>query len=431
MKKTISLIILMTYYSLSQSNPGLTECYNLSEKNYPMTKQFQAEQGISDRIIENYNSMYLPQMKLVGQAQYQSDVTKIDLKLNIQIPGFKMPVIPSPSNDQYKIGLTVNQLIWDGGIISGSKEVELINNKINSQSINSQLYGLKQRINEAYFGILVIEENIKSLIILKQDLNTKLDRVNVSVANGVALQITADMLTAEILKIDQNLIKLKSKKSAAFSILSDLTGIKLNEDLELLQPVVGESPTDVMPETRPEYKSFVLAGEQADKYISIAEARYMPKFSAFGQAMYGKPGLNLFDPDFQTFYIIGVQATWDFWSWGTKSREKEILEMKKDIINTTKSTFTLGLKMQSRQMSEDINNYEEIIQKDREIIELKKKIAETVSTQLDNGIITASEYIAEVNAEAIARLNLEIHKLELLQSKISFLTIAGETDKIK
>jgi outer membrane protein TolC len=316
-------------------------------------------------------------------------------------------------------------------MISGSKEAELINNKINSQAITTQLFGLKQKINEAYFGILIIDENIKSLIILKNDLNTKLERVNVAVANGTALQLTADMIKAEILKIDQNLTKLKSKKSAAFSVLSDLAGIKFDVNTELVLPVVDELVMEVLPETRPEYQSFVLAGEQMDKYISLADARYMPKFSAFGQAMYGRPGLNLFDPDFQAFYIVGVQASWDFWPWGTKSREKEILELKKDVISTTKSTFTLGLKMHVRQLAEDIKNYEDILKKDKEIIELKKKIAETVSTQLDNGIITASDYLAEVNAEAIASLNFEIHKLELLQAKVNYLTIAGEIDKIR
>lgn len=431
MKKLTYLLVLFGCYCLGHTNPGLTECYRLSEVNYPLSKQQKTEKEISERIIADYDALYLPQMKLLGQAQYQSDVTKIELDLNISIPGFKMPEIPSPTKDQYKIGLSVSQIIWDGGLIADSKEIEIVGNKINLQNLNTQIYGLKQKINDAYFGILIIEQNIKSLELLKQDLAAKLDKISATVANGAALQLNADMLTAEILKTAQNIIKLKSKKTAAYQILSDLTGTAFAEDEGLILPDAYIPETEPLKELRPEYKSFVLAGEQIDKYSSLTDSKYMPKFSAFGQAMYGRPGLNMFESGFQAYYIVGVQASWDFWPWGTREREKEILELRKDIINSSKSTFSLGLKMQGRQLLEDIKNYGEMLRKDEEIIELKHRIAATVSAQLDNGVITVSDYLAEANAEALARLNLEIHKLELVQAKINYLVINGEIDKIK
>mgnify|MGYP001005641065 FL=1 len=349
MKKISFIIIFLSGCLDLYANPGLAECYRLSEANYPLAKQFGAEQNISALLIDNYNALYLPQMKLIGQAQYQSDVTKIELDLNIQIPGFKMPEIPAPTNDQYKIGLSVNQLIWDGGAIEASKELELANTRVSQQNISTRLYGLKQQVNEAYFGILILDKNIKSLEVLNQTLGAKLDKVNATVAGGAALQLTADIIAAEILKNEQGIIKLKARKSAACRVLADLTGTVINENEELALPEPGMPENEPAPGARPEYKTFALAGGQIDKYSALADAKWMPKVSAFGQAMYGRPGLNMFESGFQAYYIVGVQASWDFWPWGTKQRDKEILSVKKDMIGISESVFTLGLKIQGRQ----------------------------------------------------------------------------------
>ncbi len=411
------------------ANPGLTECYSLSEKNYPAARQLKQESDISQRALDNYDAQYYPQMKLLGQAQYQSDVTKIELDLDL--PNFTMPELPSMPKDQYKFGLSVNQLIWDGGLISDSKELEKINLKVNSQNVNTQIYSVKSKINDAYFAILTIDASVKSLELLTDDLNAKLEKVKVAVANGAALPSSAQMIEAEILKTNQSVIKLKSKKAAAFGVLEELTGVKFDSGTGLAVPEAEGPDGRQIPEARPEYTSFSLASEQLDRYMNLTDAKYMPKISAYGQAMYARPGLNMFDSDWQPYYIVGIQASWEFWSWGTKDREKEILALKKEIVNTSKSTFAMNQKIGAGQLAEDIGNYGELLQKDLEIIALKKEIAAAVSSQLDNGVITASEYLTEVKSEAIARLSYEIHKLELLQAKVNYLTATGETDKIK
>ncbi len=420
----IPLLLMISTITLAAGEKlSLKDCYRIAEDNYPLKKQAALQSNVSGLTIENLNTAYYPEITLAAQAQYQSEVTKVNL--NLKIPGVTPPSIPVPPKDQYKIGLNINQLIWDGGMISGAGDVEKAQNGLNIQNIEVELYKLKDRVNTAYFNILILDKQIINLNILKSDLEQKLNNVKAGIKNGMVLESNADIINAELLKVGLNIEKAETVQKTAYQVLGDLLGKNIDRNYELTLPAADEPIPVADFSSRPEYRSFKLAQDLTDRRKSLADAAYMPKISAYGQAYYGKPGLNMFDPSFQPFFIVGVRGSWQLWNWDKTNREKQILDINKEIIKSNEETLTKNLNIAVKQYLNMIDYYQNAINKDNKIITLRGKIAKETSVQLDNGVITATEYITEKNAEAQARLNLEIHKLELLKSKIDYLTTVG------
>jgi len=429
MKKIVFLLVIVSSVSRLQAGDTLqlSDCWESAKNNYPSRHQLDYYSKITRLKVDNLNAAYYPELSLLGQAQYQSDVTKVEL--NIQSPLFKIPQVPVPPKDQYKVGISLNQIIWDGGVISAQKDIENIQGAVSLQNVEVELYSLKQRVNEAYFGILTLQQRMKSLEVSKSDLSEKLKTIRVRVGSGNVLQSNADILEAELLKLNQSTEELKSAKTTLLQTLGELLDRKLGNDITLDVPTVGKDVLNTDLSNRPEYKSFSLLKSQVEETQNLVDSKYMPKFSLYAQGMYAKPGLNMFDPDWAPYYIAGVQAKWNIWNWGSNSRENEILSVQKDIIASQEETFTKNLNIVVAKYQNDIERIQKLMEADNQIIILRKRITQVAETQMDNGTITATEYLTEFNAHYLAILNFELHKLELLQAKVNYLTQAGGEGK--
>lgn len=411
---------LLLYNSYSAETINLSDCIKYAENSYPLTKQIVLNKKITDLNIKNLDSKYYPELNLNGQAQYQSDVTKIGINLPPALGS-----IPTISKESYKIGLNVNQLIWDGGLTANQITLEQSQLEVNNQNVEVQLYGLRQKVSDLYFGIIMLEKQIELINVLKSDLQAKMDLMNIRIQNGILLQSSADIIQAEIIKSNQNIDELKSTRISTIKSLSELTGKPLSDDINLELPQSDFKTYDDSSWQRPEYESFSKTKSMLNKMEQLNDSKYMPKFFAFGQAAYGKPGLNMFDPDFASYYLVGVKASWDIWNWDTPSREKEILQIQKEITNTQEESFTKNLKIANFKFFDDVNNIKQLIEQDKELIDLRKKISVESSSQLDNGVITATDYISQLNSETQAKINLEIRKIQLNQTIVNYYNQIG------
>ena len=72
-----------------------------------------------------------------------------------------------------------------------------------------------------------------------------------------------------------------------------------------------------------------------------------------------------------------------------------------------------------------MEQYRETMETDRKVLELQKKISSSTAVRLDNGTLTATEYITELNKESLARITLATHRVMLMQSMANYLTIQG------
>lgn len=397
----------------------LNSCYEIANVNYPLKKQSVYYSGIAERKIDNIGINYLPKITLKGWATYQSDVTK----LNISNPMF---VAPEIGNDMYKLSVDVNQLIYDGGSTSALKDVEKSQLLVEKQKVEVELYTLKQRINDLYFSILILQERIKSNLLLQEDIKNKMKEIGSKIRNGLIPAGNIYILEAQLLQVEQELISIETDKQGAVSMLSELLGEKISGSDYFRIPDAQITGTEFSDINRPEYKLFDLQRNHFKNYSTLADIKNMPRINIFGQGGYGKPGLNMLEDEFRLFGLIGLSIQWSPFDWNSSNLDKQIYEINQNIIETQKETFDKNLKVSLEKYYSDIKKYEDILIKDDEIISKRKDIVTLTSAQLDNGTITATTYLTELTNLNQSELMKHTHQLQLLQSKINLITAKGK-----
>ncbi len=415
--KTMFLILLFPAHLLmAQEIVTLEQCQTWARENHPVLKQLDLYQQILDLKNENNATSFLPQVNLNGQATYQSAVTKIAIPL----PNIKIPTV---DKDQYKFYLDFKQTIWDGGL---SKAKELINNAENAgnlQQTEVELYQLKEKVNQFFFTSFLIQENLKILEKKKETLAERRKIVESAVSNGMVLSSELDQLLAELIKTEQLVIELKSNTETVLYAMSILTGKTTEQLKNLILP--EEHAVADLPMKRPELNLFSRQNEILNANSEILQKQRNPRLFGFGQAGYGKPGLNMLNNKFDTYYLVGVGFSWNVLDWKTTSRQKQMIKLQQDIVQTKQQSFLQNIDLASDQQNKQINQITELLKTDQKLISIRERITKTTASKLENGNITMADYIQDLNAETTARLMLETRKIQLKEAQIKLANIRG------
>ncbi len=420
MKRVLLIIInylVFIIHSPAQESLGLSKAYELAQQNYPVIRQRELVRQTSAYTIENLSKGFLPQFSLSGQATYQSQVTEF----NVPVPGF---TFNGPTRDQYKIIADISQLIYDGGMIKEQKSIQRLNEEVEQQKIEVELYKIKDRINQLFLGVLFLDEQVKQVGLIKADLNNGIKRVEAQVNNGVAFRSNLNVLKAELLKADQRSIELNSTRKGLIDVLSLFINQPLSGNVQLEKPAV---PVTISHEVqRPELKLFSSQDKLLGSQSRLIHAKNLPKAGLFVQGGYGKPGLDFLNNKFDFFYTAGLRFNWTFGGLYTQKREKKIIELSQKTVGIQHDVFLLNTSTQLKQQQAEIDKFEKLIATDNAIIDLRIKVKDAAKVQLENGVITANDYLREVNAEDQARQGLITHQIQLLQAQINYQTISGK-----
>lgn len=288
-----------------------------------------------------------------------------------------------------------------------------------------QLYQLKERINTIYLGILFIDDQLQQTELVKKDIATGIKKVEAQVANGIAFKSYLNSLKAELLKAEQRSIELSATRSALVETLGLFINQTIAANALFKRPAVPSfSVTGEI--VRPELNLFQSQQKLFDGQYGLIHARNQPKAGLFVQGGYGRPGLNLLENRFAFFYTTGLRFNWNFGGLYTAKKEKQLIEINKKTIALQQDAFLLNTNTQLKQQQGEINKINLLIQKDDEIIDLRRKVKEASNAQLENGVITANDYLREVNAEDQARQIRILHLTQLLQAQINYLNIQGK-----
>jgi outer membrane protein TolC len=418
LKNFIGILLLFFVISVRAQDSVLTleKSYALAEQNYPVIKQRDLVKQTAQLSIENLSKGYLPQISLSGQATYQSDVTKID----VSFPGFNFN---PPTKDQYKVVADVNQVIYDGGVIRQQKISQQLNEEVEEQKVEVELYKLKDRISQIYLSVLYLDDQLMQSDLVKQDLQTGIKQVEAQVNNGVVLRSNLNVLKAQLLQADQRTLELKASRKGMLQTLGLFLNQPLNENTILMRPssplIAGNNIA------RPELKLYNNQSRQLEQQTKLIQARNLPKTSLFVQGGYGKPGLNLLKNDFAFYYVGGVRVNWPLGGLYTQKREKELVKVNQKIVDIQKEIFLLNTNTQLAQQQSEIDKFNQLVQTDQAIIDLRIQVKEAAKAQLQNGVITANDYLREVNAEDQSRQSLITHQIQLLQAQINYQTTLG------
>ena len=409
-KTMLLLLILITSTVQAQDVPSISidSCYAKARRNYPLINQFGLIEKSKTFSLENVSKGYLPQIAISGQATYQSDVTQP--VLNLDLPGGS-PVFESLSKDQYKLYGEVVQPITDFFTLDKQKDLVNINASVEAQKIEIELYKLRERIDQLFFGMLLLEHQIEQNEIVKKDISAGIDKTTAAVANGTALKSNLNILKAEMLKAEQRTTELKAGWKSYAAMLSLFTREEITEETKLQKPVAPQFSSSV---NRPELHLYELQQQVFDVQGNIVDTRNLPRFSLFFQGGAGRPALNFLSDNFDLYYITGLRLNWNISSFYTSGKEKSILRLNRETVETQKQTFLFNTNLSIRQQLNEVAKTEALIKTDEEIIELREEIKNTAKSQLENGTISAIDYVSYVNAEDQARQNLLLHQVQLL-----------------
>lgn len=394
---------------------SLEECYRWAENNYPLVKQYALIEKTQSYSIANASKGNLPQLQIGGQVSYQSDVTQIPLSL----PNVDIPVM---SKDQYKLYGEISQPITDLLTVKHQKELIDANARVEEQKIEVELYKLRERINQLYFGILLMDEQIAQVRILQKDLQSGINKNSVAITNGIALKSSADVLRAELLKTEQRVIELKAVRKGYADVLALFIDRDISENTILERPLAVTLLSGI---NRPELQLFEMQKQTFEVQNKLVDTQILPRFSLFLQGGYGRPALNMLNNDFDLYYIGGVRFAWNISGFYTHKREKRLLVLSQNAVDVQKELFLFNTNLTLKQQNNEITKFEELIETDKEIIRLRENVKLSAQSQLEHGMVTANDYLIYVNAEDQARQNLILHEMELLMAQYKVKTTAG------
>lgn len=421
--RTGFLFIGTACFAQSASTKTLTiqQCYALARQNYPMIQQAGLIEKSRQYNIENAGKAYLPQFSINGVATYQSAVTSLGIN-SIDIPHIIDVTIPTPPKDQYNIHGELDQTIYDGGAIKQQQSQAQSDADISQKNLEVQLYTLKDRVNQVYFGTLLIDQQIIQDSLTRNDIKNSIEKMQASVNNGMALKTNLDELQAELLQQDQNEISLRASRKAYINMLGVLINMPLDENTILETPATVTVSDSI---NRPELSLYDVQKKSYDIQDKMLEVQNRPKLSFYVQGGYAEPGLDAFDVNFQWYYIGGFRLTWNFGGFYTLKNQRQLLNIDRQTTDLNKETFLFNTRVTMQQQSTEITRLEELLEKDNEIVAKRTAITDASKAQMEQGTITVHDYVGELDAEYQARQNQLLHRIELLQAQYNYQNTTG------
>lgn len=418
MRELIILLLLPAQLAFSRQVISLDSCYALARENYPGIQQAGIWEEISALKKENLMTGYFPQIILNLRGTYQSDVTGIDIPLpNISIP--------SVSKDQYKAYVEFTQNIWDGGMTAANARLEDAVMQSNLSRLEVELFSLNEQVSQAFFTILAIKKQAEVLQAQKKVLEERLKSAESAIFSGMSEKSGALELRAEILSLEQNERQLSGIEKAAVKMLSILTGMHIDGNDSLIfretEITTGQNIS------RPEMQLYSSQVQQLESQIELLNKSRNPKIFGFGQAGFGRPGLNMLDDEFSPYYLVGMGMMWHIFDWKKSIRQKNVIQMEQEIIDKQEETFTQRIQILLVQQLEQISKLEDVLNTDRELVKLRSEITAQSASKFENGTLTAAGFIRDLQTETVAKLNLELHQIQLNEAKEKYNQILGKT----
>ena len=411
MRQRIVYCLLVIGYCSAQAQT-LEECQRAAEQNFPLIRQYDLIEKTTNLTVANIGKGWLPQVSASAQATYQSDAVAFPDQFEqiYQQMGLDMQ---SLKKDQYRVGIDVSQTIYDGGTISSQKAIAREQGMVQTAQNEVNLYNVRKRVNEMYFSLLLLDEQIKLNSDLQELLLGNEKKLESMVKNGTAAESDWQSVKAERLNVIQQKTSLESQKRMLQTMLSTFCGIEVKNPQK--PTVAGANATN----NRPEMRLFDAQLSLANAQERALNSALMPKLGVFAQGYYGYPGLNMFEDMMRHQWslngLIGARLTWNIGALYTRKNDKAKLQLQRDLTETSREVFLFNNNLEQIQQNEEIARYRQLMADDEEIISLRSAVRKAAESKLSHGIIDVNDLVREINQENAARVSQSMHEIEMLK----------------
>lgn len=420
------ILIALTMLPLGLAAQTIEECQQAAERNYPLIKQYDLIGKTTQLTIGNIQKGWLPQVSATAQATLQSDVTawptemeNMLRQMGVELEGLK--------KDQYRVGIDIQQTLFDGGAISSQKEIARRQGDVEAAQNEVTLYTIRQRVNEMFFGLLLIGDQLQLNRNLQTVLRANEDKLASMFKHGTAAESDYLAVKAERLTAEQNGVSLQSQYDILTQLLSTFCGIEVTHPT---RPSYAEAMRLETTGTRPELKAIDSQLRLADAREKALNAALMPRLSVFASGFYGYPGYNMFDDMMHHRWslngMIGVRMQWNIGALYTHKNDRQKIALQRDSYQVQRDVFLFNNNLQAQQQAKEMARYQQLMAGDDEIIDLRTKVRIAAESKLSHGIIATSDLIREINNENNARVQKSIHETEMLKQAYDLKTTTNQ-----
>jgi len=388
---------------------SLAQCRALAVQNSPLQQKKGLAESTAALQLRSLESNNLPKINFGAQASWQSDV----FGLPIKFPGGEIPKVPK---DQYKLTADVSERIWDGRLNRTLTEQKKLEKELALAQTEVDVYQLRELVTDLYCKALLLQESAAVLESAKKDLEQRLKQAEASIAEGIALRTTADQIRIQLLKNDQQI----ATTAADFKTLLELLAIWIGRPATDFAITARSTAPSVTPTlfNRPEYHLFDIQAKNLQLNKSLLQQRTQPRLDAFAQTGLGNPNpLNFFDQGFSPFLLIGLRAAWTPIDWGNTKRDQQVLDIQTKNIEVQKAHFEQRLQVSLQRDQQDALKYQALLKQDDAIIALQTDIISRADAQLQNGVMTATDYLTQLNLLTQAKITRKTHEMQALQAR--------------
>ncbi|MBO4315482.1 MAG: TolC family protein [Prevotella sp.] len=412
MRKLLILLWMLPFVAQAQT---LEECQRAAERNYPLIRQYDLIGKTTDLTVANIEKGWLPQVSATAQATYQSDVTSWPDQMKTMLNQMGAEV-KGLRKDQYRIGVDINQPIYDGGVIKSQKEIARHQGEVQVAQNEVTLYAVRQRVNEMYFSLLLLDEQMKLNQDLQELLASNEKKLSSMYKRGTASESDFNSVRAERLGVVQQMTNLQSQRQTLILMLSTFCGMEVKEAIKPVQSVVA------LPQQtgqRPELRLIDTQLRLADAQEKMLDAQLLPKFSVFASGFYGYPGYNMFEDMMSRTWslngMVGARLTWNIGSLYTRKNDKAKIQIQRELAESNREVFLFNNRLEQLQQNESIERYRKLMEEDNEIINLRSKVRKAAESKLAHGIIDVNDLVREINNENAAKIQLSTHEVQMLK----------------
>ena len=417
------LLFVLLVWPLLAHGQTLEECQQAAEQNYPLIRQYGLIEKMTELEVDNLDKGWLPQVSATAQGSYQSDVMSwpdqmqsMMTQMGIDLKGLR--------KDQYRVGVDVSQMVYDGGTIKSHKELVRRKGEMQTAQHEVTMYQIRQRVNDLYFGILLLKEQIQLNHDLQALLSSNEQKLASMFKRGTASESDYNLVKAERLSVVQQATSLESRKKALTMMLSTFCGKSIDDIGVSLKEMANTSTMNLQGASvkcnRPELKLIMSQLNVADAQEKVLDASLLPKFSLFAQGYYGYPGYNMFDDMLRHQWslngIIGARLSWNIGALYTRKNDLAKIRLQRETAETSRDAFLFNNQLEQIQQNEEIAHYRKLMADDAEIISLRSSVRKAAESKLSHGIIDASDLVKEINSENAAKLQQSIHEIQLLKA---------------
>ena len=413
MKKILMALALLPLLASGQT---LEECQQAAERNYPLIRQYDLIERTTDLTVANIGKAWLPQVSATAQATLQSDVMSWPDQMQTMLGQMGLD-LKGLKKDQYRVGVDVNQTVFDGGRIRGQQAVARQQGEVQAAQTEVNLYAVRQRVNEMYFALLLLDDQIKLNNDLQELLSASESKLASMYKRGTAAESDYNNVKAERLNASQQLTALQSQRKALAAMLGAFCGLEIDQ---VQKPALPAGDIARQENRRPELRLIDSQLRLADAQERLLDAALLPQLSVFAQGYYGYPGYNMFEDmishEWSLNGMIGARLTWNIGALYTRHNDKAKLQLQRQGAENSRDVFLYNNHLDQMKYDEEIGRYRSLMAADEEIIALRGKVRKAAESKLAHGIIDVNDLVKEINSENAARVQRSIHEIELLKS---------------